>query len=157
AQGRLPTLTPDEVRRVLTQAAGEARATGLRATIAVTDSEANVLAVFRMDAAPGTSRVPGRAGNGLEGAVLPTDAVAIAKAATGALLSSGGNAFSSRTASFIVQDHFPPAVDSTPGGPLFGVQFSSLPCGDIKKPGSPLGLSGDPGGLPLYKDGLVVG
>ncbi len=157
AERALPALTADEVRRVVTQAAGEAGAAGLHATIAVTDSEANVLAVFRMDAAPGTSRVPGRAGNGLEGAVLPTDAVAIAKAATGALLSSGGNAFSSRTASFIVQDHFPPAVDFTPGGPLFGVQFSSLPCGDFKKPGSPLGLSGDPGGLPLYKDGLVVG
>ena len=99
----------------------------------------------------------GRTGNGLEGAVLPSDAVAIAKADTGALLSSGGNAFSSRTASFIVQDHFPPAVDFTPGGPLFGVQFSSLPCGDFKKPAAPLGLSGDPGGLPLYKEGKLVG
>ena len=157
AEGAAPALTADEVRRVVSQAAAEANAAGLSATIAATDAEANVLAVFRMNGAPGTSRVTGRAGNGLEGAVLPSDAVAIAKAATGALLSSGGNAFSSRTASFIVQDHFPPAVDFTPGGPLFGVQFSSLPCGDFKKPGSPLGLSGDPGGLPLYKDGLVVG
>src|SRR5262249_12765333 len=35
--------------------------------------------------------------------------------------------------------------------------FSSLPCGDFKRPGSPLGLSGDPGGTPLYRNGLVVG
>ncbi len=157
AERAAPTLSADEVRRVVTQAAAEASAAGIRATIAVTDAEANVLAVFRMDGASGTSRVPGRSGHGLEGAVLGSDAVAIAKAATGALLSSGGNAFSTRTASFIVQDHFPPRVDFTPGGPLFGVQFSSLPCGDFKTPASPLGLSGDPGGLPLYKDGVVAG
>jgi uncharacterized protein GlcG (DUF336 family) len=150
-------LSADDVRRVIVQAAAEAEAAGLRATIAVTDAEANVLGVFRMTGAPSTSRVPGRSGEGLEGAVLPADAVAIAKAATGALLSSGGNAFSTRTASFIVQQHFPPRVDGTPGGPLFGVQFSSLPCGDFKRPGSPLGLSGDPGGIPLYRGGIVVG
>src|SRR5207344_2416652 len=34
---------------------------------------------------------------------------------------------------------------------------SSLPCGDFKRPASPLGLSGDPGGIPLYRGGLVVG
>jgi uncharacterized protein GlcG (DUF336 family) len=152
-----PALTSDEVRRVVAQAASEASAAGLRATIAVTDSEVNVLAVFRMDGAPATTRVPGPSGNGLEGAVLPSDMAALAKAATGTLLSSGGNAFSTRTASFIVQDHFPPGVDFTPAGPLFGVQFSSLPCGDFKRPAAPLGLSGDPGGLPLYKEGLVVG
>jgi uncharacterized protein GlcG (DUF336 family) len=142
---------------VITQASAEAQAAGLRATIAVTDAEGNVLGVFRMAGAPLTSRVPGRLGEGLEGKDLPTDLVAIAKAATGALLSSGGNAFSTRTASFIIQQNFPPGVDSTPGGPLFGVQFSSLPCGDFKRPGSPLGLSGDPGGTPLYRNGLVVG
>src|SRR6185295_10647920 len=65
AEGAAPTLTADEVRRVVTQAASEASAAGLSATIAVTDSEANVLAVFRMSGAPGTSLVPGRAGNGL--------------------------------------------------------------------------------------------
>jgi uncharacterized protein GlcG (DUF336 family) len=147
------------VRQVIAQAAAEANAAGLRATIAVTDSEANVLGVFRMDGAPNTTTVSGRsgAGQGLQGAVLPADLAAISKAATGALLSSGGNAFSTRTASFIVQEHFPPLVDFQPGGPLFGVQFSSLACSDFKKPGAPFGLSADPGGLALYKGGLVVG
>jgi uncharacterized protein GlcG (DUF336 family) len=145
------------VRQVLTQAASQAQAAGLKATIAVTDAEANVLGVFRMDGAPRTSRVIGVLGHGLEGMDLPSDAVAVAKAASGALLSSGGNAFSTRTASFIVGSHFPPGIDSTPGGPLFGVQFSSLPCSDFKSPGSPLGLSADAGGLPLYKNGHLVG
>src|SRR4030095_5029793 len=31
------------------------------------------------------------------------------------------------------------------------------PCSDIKKPGLPLGLSADAGGLPIYKDGVAVG
>jgi uncharacterized protein GlcG (DUF336 family) len=150
------SLTADEARLIVEQAAAAARAAGLAATIAVTDAEANVLAVFRMDGALTTSRVAGD-GGGLEGRVFGSDAVAVAKAASGALLSSGGNAFSTRTASFIVESHFPPGVDFTPGGPLFGVQLSSLPCGDVKRPGSPLGIAGDPGGVPLYRDGLLVG
>ena len=150
------TLTADEARRIVEQAAAAARAAGLPSTVAVTDAEANVLAVFRMEGALTTSRVAGD-GGGLEGRVFGSDTVAAAKAASAALLSSGGNAFSTRTASFIVESHFPPGVDFTPGGPLFGVQFSSRPCGDVKRPGSPLGIGGDPGGVPLYRDGLVVG
>ncbi len=106
---------------------------------------------------------------GLEGIVLPIDAAAaISKAVTGAYLSSEGNAFSSRTASQIVQDHFNPGEKDQPAGPLFGVQFSQLACSDfsgafngigpdVGPKRSPLGLSGDPGGFPLYKDGTVVG
>jgi uncharacterized protein GlcG (DUF336 family) len=151
------TLTDVEVRRVLQQAAAGADAAGLKAHVAVTDRHGNVLGVFRMTGAPSTSVVAGTRGQGLEGLALPADAVAITKAGSGALLSSGGEAFSTRTASFIVQDHFPPGVLDTPGGPLFGVQLSSLPCSDFKRPTLPLGLSGDPGGLPLYKDGALVG
>ncbi len=150
------SLTADDARRIVEQAAAAARAAGLPSTIAVTDAEANVLAVFRMDGAQPTSRVAGD-GGGLEGRVFGSDTVAVAKAASATLLSSGGNAFSTRTASFIVESHFPPGVDFTPGGPLFGVQLSSLPCGDVKRPGSPLGIGGDPGGVPLYRDGVIVG
>ena len=98
-------------------------------------------------------------------------------AVTGAYLSSGGNAFTTRTASQIIQEHFNPGEKFAPGGPLFGVQFSQLPCSDLSVvfPGtnavgaaheesatvgpkrSPLGLSADPGGLPLYKNGTLVG
>src|ERR1041384_8827191 len=82
---------------------------------------------------------------------------AISKAGTAAIFSTRGNAFTSRTAGFIIQKHFPPGVDFQPGGPLYGVQFSSLPCSDIKLPGLPLGLSGDPGSAPIYKNGEAVG
>ncbi len=158
-----PPLTAAEVDHIVRQAAAEAQRVGLKAHIAVTDQEGNILARFRMAGAPDSTRVrrrpgeDGRRGHGLEGVDLPATFVAVTKAGTGAFLSSGGNAFSTRTASFIVQDHFPPLVDFTPGGPLFGVQFSSLPCSDVKSPPLPAGLSADPGGLPLYKNGLVVG
>jgi uncharacterized protein GlcG (DUF336 family) len=163
-----PRLESAEVDRIVRQAAAEARRVGLSAHIAVTDAEGNILARFRMEGAPDTTVVrplpgePGRRGNGLEGDRLPASFAAVSKAGTGAFLSTGGHAFSTRTASFIIQDHFPPRVEQTPGGPLFGVQFSSLPCTDFKvsaagASGLPAGLSGDPGGLPLYKDGLVAG
>ena len=58
-------------------------------------------------------------------------AAAIAKAITGAYLSSGGNAFTTRTASQIVQENFNPGSRGLEGGPLFGVQFSQLPCSDL--------------------------
>ena len=67
---------------------------------------------------------------------VPAAGAAIAKAITGAYLSSGGNAFSTRTASEIVQQFFPPTAAITPGlegGPLFGVQFSQLPCSDLSQ------------------------
>ena len=91
---------------------------------------------------------------------------AIAKAITAAYLSSEGNAFSTRTANQIVQEFFNPGERGQPSGPLFGVQFSQLPCGDLVQQGeavgigprrSPLGLSADPGGLPLFFRGTPVG
>ncbi len=166
-----------DVQRVLAQAVGEAQARGLPATIAVVDRVGNVLAVFAMTGSPATTTISRQtidgtaaAGTevGLQGLQVPTAAAAIAKAITGAYLSSGGNAFSTRTASQIVQQHFPPAP-STVGlesGPLFGVQFSQLPCSDLAArmtdgmvgpQRSPLGLAADPGGFPLYIDGVVVG
>jgi uncharacterized protein GlcG (DUF336 family) len=156
-------LTAADVRAVISQAAAEAQAAGLPSVIAVTDDQGVVIGLFRMTGAPATSRVPGVMGQGLQGMSINSDFLAATKAATGALLSSGGNAFSTRTASFIVQDHTPPLVDFTPGGPLFGVQFSSLPCSDFRLPfflASPVpnvGLAGDPGGMPLYKSGIRVG
>jgi uncharacterized protein GlcG (DUF336 family) len=99
----------------------------------------------------------------------PSSLGAIAKAVTGAYLSSGGNAFSTRTASQIVQQNFPPSPNAVglESGPLYGVQFSQLPCSDLSQrfdgpamigpKRSPLGLSADAGGFPLYKNGVLVG
>jgi uncharacterized protein GlcG (DUF336 family) len=168
------SLAVTDVQKILAQAAAQAQADGRPGVIAVTDRVGNVLAVLRMTGAPATVAIP-RASDGsaqdVQGLSVPAEAAAIAKAITGAYLSSSGNAFSSRTASMIVQEHFPPAP-STAGlesGPLFGVQFSQLPCSDLSAriaagpaaligpKRSPLGLSADPGGFPLYKNGVVVG
>jgi len=104
----------------------------------------------------------------IDGALL----AAVSKAGTAAFFSTQGNAFSTRTASYIVQEHFPPGVTNAASGPLFGVQFSQLPCGDVvPRAGAvfpaplpalpagtlPLGLAGDPGGLPLYVQGRAAG
>lgn len=163
-------LTSADVQRILAQGSVEAQARGARATLAVVDRVGNVLGSFRMNGADPSFRISsGRAvRGGLEDARFASgDALAaIAKAVTGAFLSSEGNAFSTRTASQIIQENFNPREFSQPSGPLYGVQFSQLPCSDIMRSGSegmtgprpsPLGLSADPGGLPLYKEGRLVG
>lgn len=153
------TLTLADVQTIIAQAASKAAAMNRPVTISVADKEGNLLGTFQMTGAPSTTliRSVGHAGQGLEGLSVPAAAAAYSKAGTGALLSSGGNAFSTRTASFIIEEHFPSGIDNSAGGPLYGVQFSQLPCSDIAVAGLPLGLAGDPGGLPLYKNGVEVG
>jgi uncharacterized protein GlcG (DUF336 family) len=152
-------LTPTDVQTIIQQAASAAESLGRPVTIVVTDREANVIGFFAMTGAAPTSTVRsvGTLGRGLEGAVVPATEAATAKATTAAFFSTTGNAFSTRTAGFIIQEHFPPGISFRSGGPLYGVQFSSLPCSDIKKPSARLGLSADPGGLPIYKNGLPAG
>lgn len=164
-------LEVSDVQRVISNAVAEATARGAAATIAVVDGSGNVLGVFRMNNADLSVTVDsGREViGGLEGiSVIPDTLAAISKAITGAYLSSQGNAFTSRTASQIVQQFFNPGEFRQPGGPLFGVQFSSLACSDLTlgftglRPAagprrSPLGLSADPGGFPLYREGVLIG
>lgn len=170
-------LTVNDVKQVLAQGIAQAQALGAEATIAVVDRVGNVLAVHRMAATSMAVEIattePVSVTTGLEGIVLPAGSdgdtlAAIAKALTGAYLSSEGNAFSTRTANQIVQEHFNPGEANQPGGPLFGVQFSQLACSDftlarggpavsVGPQRSPLGLSADPGGFPLYKNGTPVG
>jgi uncharacterized protein GlcG (DUF336 family) len=162
-------LSVAEVEQVIAQAVHEANARGADGTIAVVDRVGNVLAVYRMSGAATQVTVDSGRGvdAGLDGLqIVPDELAAIAKAVTGAYLSSEGNAFSTRTASQIVQEHFAPLEQFAPSGPLFGVQFSALPCSDVMaRDGdgsfgpkrSPLGLAADPGGFPLYKSGVVVG
>ncbi len=166
-------LTAVEVQQIVAQASAEASARGKPAVIAVTDRVGNVLALFRMTGAAATMHIadaPNRQNADAQGLDVPQEIGAIAKAVTGAYLSSGGNAFSTRTASQIVQPHFPPAPTTAglESGPLYGVQFSQLPCSDfntrlgvgspmIGPKRSPLGLAADAGGFPLYKGGVLVG
>lgn len=151
-------LAQTDVQTILQQAAAAANALGKAVNIVVTDREGNVLGFLPMPGTPNsTIRSVGRIGQGLEGTIVPPNEAATAKAATAAFFSTTGNAFTTRTAGFIIQEHFPPGISFRAGGPLYGVQFSSLPCSDIKKPSARLGLSADPGGLPIYKNGLPAG
>ncbi len=177
-------LTVSDVQLIMSQAVAKAQQLNFKATIAIVDEEANLLGVFKMDGArfdvlvgstdlPTGRQVkqlpPGGDTDGLEQVRLPlagappgllSDGAALAaisKAGTAAFFSTNGSSITTRTASFIIQENFPPTVTSQMGGPLFGVQFSSLPCSDIKIPNLPLGLAGDPGGVGIYKNGDAVG
>jgi uncharacterized protein GlcG (DUF336 family) len=156
-----------DVEQVIAQAATRARQISSNSVIAVTDREGYVLGVWSVNGTtPATGDFTNLVGN------------AIAKAGTAAFLSSDQHAFTSRTAGFIVQQHFPPGVKNKPPGPLVGVNFSNLPFSDVnrlKDPatynpaltnglnGGPVptpitgGLAGTPGGVPLYKNGHLAG
>ena len=172
------SLTVADVQKVVAQAAYEGAARGAPATIAVVDRVGNVLAVFAMNGASPSITINGATGStggGLErvqlggsgGVAVPGPAyAAISMAITAAYFSSEGNAFSTRTAGQIIQEHFNPDERNTPAGPLFGVQFSQITCSDVSRKASdgsvgpkraPLGFAANPGGLPLYKNGTVVG
>lgn len=159
-------LSAADVSTILRQAVTATGQLSSAGTFAVVDRVGTVLAVYRMPGANPSTTINGQAGGagGLEGATVPATLAAISKAGTGAFLSSQGNAFSTRTASQIIQEHFLPGQNNQPGGPLFGVQFSQFACSDVTQQGRgagphplPLGLAGDPGGLPLYKNGDLVG
>ncbi len=157
-------MTSVEVARVLTQAISRAQQIEPQAVIAVVDREGFVLGVWSVDGAPDANAVQD----------------AITKAGTAAFLSSDQNAFTSRTAGFIVQQHFPPGIQNRPNGPLVGVNFSNLSFTDVnrfKNPhsgyvadftsgtnGDPIdgpapltGLAGSPGGVPLFAAGKLIG
>ncbi|MGH9936258.1 MAG: heme-binding protein, partial [Blastocatellia bacterium] len=167
AQPSPNALSAGDVQTIIAQAVARAQQIGLNATIAIVDREGNTLGVFRMNGAPATTRIGAfnlltRAQlkpidpDGLQNVDVPASFAAISKAGTAAFFSTQGSAISTRTASFIIQENFPPLISTQPGGPLFGVQFSSLPCSDIL-PMLPLGLSGDPGSAGIYKNGVAVG
>ncbi|MDH3591817.1 MAG: heme-binding protein, partial [Planctomycetota bacterium] len=139
-------LTAAEIETIIAQAAARAAADGNAYHITVVNREGVVGGEFLMDGAAG----------GLEASTR-------SKARTAAFLSSHQHAFNTRTARFIIQDNFPPGIANAPGGPLYGVQFSSLACSDIvgETAGTVFtsgnGLSGDFGSMPLYKGGCLVG
>jgi len=130
-------LSASDVSAILAQAASQAHP---GQAIAITDRDGHVLGVFAMT-----------------GATQDTIDKAVTRARTGGLFESTQQTFSTRTARFIIQDHFPPAIRNTPGGPLYGVQFSDLPGSDILSADQVPAVSGDPGGLGLYKNKTPVG
>jgi len=113
----------EDVRRVLAQAVQQAQVVSPadNRVIAVTDREGHVLAVWDVNGAAAPNPTPS----------IVADVVS--KAGAAAFLSSNQHAFTSRTAAFIVQNHFPPAVKNRPNGPLVGVNFSSMAFSDTNK------------------------
>ncbi len=157
-------LNSSEVQTIIAQAATQAEALGRPVTIAVLDHEGTRLGVLRMAGAPATTTIRGGGSGVLEGVTVPAEFAAISKAGTSALFGTQGFALTTRSTNFVLQERFPPQVNPAPGGPLLGVQFSQLRCSDVNRTGHPanqvglpLGLSADPGGLPLYKNGVAVG
>ncbi len=157
-------MTSNEVARVLAQAISRAQQIEPHAVIAVVDREGFVLGVWRVGRKPADITV-------LD---------AITKAGSAAFLSSDQNAFTSRTAGFIVQQHFPPGIQNRPNGPLVGVNFSNLSFTDVNRfknphagyvadftsgtngaaivgPAPLTGLAGSPGGVPLFRAGKLIG
>jgi uncharacterized protein GlcG (DUF336 family) len=156
-----------DVQQVIAQAASRAAQISSNNVIAVTDREGYVLGVWSVNGVtPATA------------AFTNLVADAVSRAGTAVFLSSDQHAFTTRTAGFIVQQNFPPGVLNRPTGPLVGVNFSNLPFSDVNRLKDPAGynpiltnginggpvptpitggLAGVPGGVPLYKNGRLVG
>jgi len=163
ASSAFAQLTATDVQTIINRAVTRAVKISPNSVIAVTDREGYVLGVWVVR---GGAATPGEI------------ATAVSKAGTASYLSSNQNAFTSRTAGFIIQQHFPPGVNNTSTGPLVGVGLSNLFVSDVNRfkktdlvpcpPGSTspgtfgsaipfTSLDGSPGGVPLYKRGVLVG
>jgi uncharacterized protein GlcG (DUF336 family) len=93
-------------------------------------------------------------GNSMDDAWEGSRDIAVAKARTAAFFSSDQNALTSRTIGVLSQAHFPTAMDLA--GPLWGIGNSNQQ-GLTGGPGTRNGLITFPGGVPVYKNGSLVG
>jgi uncharacterized protein GlcG (DUF336 family) len=164
--GPLGGLTQSEVQGIVNAAVAEANLTravirlpiGSRArmTIAVSDLDGTIIALYRMadatvfsiDVAVAKSRNviffsgPNRTANDLPGVPM-------------------GTAVTNRTIGFGAQPIYPPGIDGTGPGPFFPLyQFDTLhACTQGSQAANPNqnGIVFFPGSLPLYKNGVLVG
>jgi uncharacterized protein GlcG (DUF336 family) len=169
-------LTAAEVNAVIEKAATAIDSRSL--VIAVTDRQGNILGLFRKTDAPTEA-------TGNFGKAVDTNELAIATARTAAFFSHDQAPLSSRTVRYISGIHFPPGIRFTGNAALYGIENTNRGCGfnvafepgqdvpparslDGSRPG--LGIQtgkadlGDsdptavnPGGIPLYKNGRMVG
>ncbi len=158
-------LTAEDVELIIRTAASSIDAT--TAVIAVTDREGIPLGVFR--------KISGNRGDA---------DVAVGLARSGAFFANDQAPLSSRTVRFITGKHFPPGIAGTPNGGQYGIENTNRGCTLSRNfnPGQAItparSLSGgvgpgivtgkpdvfdsdpnavNPGGVPIYKDGRVVG
>ena len=166
------------MQTIFAQAVSRAATIAPSAVVAITDREGFVLGVWDV-----AGRL-GAVGDPLVEGQFSVVGAAVSEAGTAAFLSSDQNAFTSRTAQFIIQQNFPPGIMNQAPGPLVGVEFSNLPFSDVNrfkrldkgpngekrgKPGAgfvknSLGtgipntrLSGRSSSAPLYKGEVLVG
>ncbi len=146
--------------------------------VAVVDRVGNILGVFGTTNAPAT-------GMGNFGTTPDSPNLAVALARTGAFFSNDQAPLSSRTVRYISGIHFPPGVAGTENAALYGIENTNRGCpfnanylpGQAVPPatminGSSPGLgiitgkanvydsepfAVNPGGVPLFKGGVVVG
>ena len=192
-------LTQTDVTQIVAQAASEASRIDPSAIIAVTDRDGFLLAVWDVKGRiqkplppflppPFPAIFPSLPNKALVTPLFKLYSLiggAVTRASTAAFLSSNQEAFTSRTAGYIIQQHFPVGVRFTSNGPLVGVGLSSLFFSDVNRvklippgfngaalvpstlsPGIrgfpnnllvPTTLNDSPGGVPLYKNGELVG
>lgn len=161
-----PSLTPDEISGMIRRTISALKTGHASGIVCVTDAEGHILAQYRMLQSGGTD--------------IRISEQAVVKARTAAFFASRNDAFTTRTAQFIIQSHFPPTVTNLEGGPLFGVPFSNFTKSDVQlqqptglvflSPNAPqqvppglvntrpasqplviTPLTDDPGGVPLFK------
>lgn len=170
-----PLLTAADVAAVIRRAA---ESVDRPIVVAVTDRQGNILGVFRQNGSPATA-------TGNFGATVDTQELAVALARTGAFFSHNQAPLSSRTVRYISGIHFPPGIPFTGNAALYGIENTNRGCpfnttflaGQAVPParsldGSSPGLgiitgkadlndsrpqAVNPGGIPLYKGGVMVG
>lgn len=169
-------LTKDDVARVVEATAKSVDSNAL--VIAVTDRQGDILAVFRKPGAPDTA-------TGNFGKTVDANELAVGLARTAGFFSNSQAPLSSRTVRFISGVHFPPGILYTGNAALYGIENTNRGCyigadyaaGKAVPParsidGASTGVgivtgkadlfdsnpdAVNPGGVPLYKDGQVVG
>lgn len=168
-------LTSDDVQAIVQHAA---ESVNTPIVVSVTDRQGDILAVFRKPDAPSVSL-----GNFSQ--LVNTDELAVALARTASFFSNNQAPLSSRTVRFISGVHFPPGIAFTPNAALYGIENTNRGCpfnsefadGQQVPParsidGTQNGLgiitgkkdlddsdanAVNPGGVPLFKNGVLVG
>jgi uncharacterized protein GlcG (DUF336 family) len=170
------SLTASDVT-ALVQAAAQA-ADPNTMVIAVVDRSGNILGVYRKPSAPAFA-------TGNFNVQVDTNELAVSLARTAAFFSNDQAPLSSRTVRFLSGIHFPPGIANTPNAPLYGIENTNRGCtlstnfiaGQSVPParsigGATTGLgiatgkadvddsdssAVNPGGVPLFRNGSVVG
>ena len=168
-------LSADDVRTAIEIAV---KAVNVPLVVAVTDRQGNILGLYRKLGAPATAI-------GNFGATVDANELAVALARTAGFFSNNQAPLSTRTVRFISGVHFPPGIMFTGNADLYGIENTNRGCDfnttflpgvnlpraksiDGMSPG--LGIQTgkanlldsdpkavNPGGVPLFKNGLVVG